>query len=57
MVIATPNMFPIFLERDNIKGLIFDVDNTIATMGKGITERYSAGYFTALYALVSRRKD
>ena len=28
----------VLLERDNIKGLIFDVDNTIATMGKGITE-------------------
>lgn len=28
----------VLLERDNIKGLIFDVDNTISTMGKGITE-------------------
>ena len=28
----------VLLERDNIKGLIFDVDNTIATMGKGITD-------------------
>ena len=28
----------VLLERDNIKGLIFDVDNTIAAMGKGITE-------------------
>lgn len=28
----------ILLERDNIKGLIFDVDNTIATMGKGVTQ-------------------
>lgn len=27
----------VLLERDNIKGLIFDVDNTISTMGKGIT--------------------
>ena len=28
----------VLLERDNIKGLIFDVDNTISTMGKGITD-------------------
>lgn len=28
----------VLLERDNIKGLIFDVDNTISTMGKGITK-------------------
>lgn len=28
----------VLLERDNIKGLIFDVDNTISTMGKGVTE-------------------
>ena len=28
----------VLFERDNIKGLIFDVDNTISTMGKGITE-------------------
>lgn len=26
----------VLLERDNIKGLIFDVDNTISVMGKGI---------------------
>ena len=28
----------VLLERDNIKGLIFDVDNTISTMGKGIAD-------------------
>ena len=28
----------VLLERDNVKGLIFDVDNTISTMGKGINE-------------------
>jgi len=28
----------VLLERDNIKGLIFDVDNTISTMGRGITD-------------------
>ena len=28
----------VLLERDNIKGLIFDVDNTVATIGKGIDE-------------------
>lgn len=28
----------VLLERDNIKGLIFDVDNTISTMGKGIVK-------------------
>lgn len=28
----------VLLERDEIHGLIFDVDNTLTTMGKGITE-------------------
>lgn len=28
----------VLLERDNIKGIMFDVDNTLTTMGKGITE-------------------
>lgn len=28
----------VLLERDNIKGLIFDVDNTISTMGRGVTK-------------------
>lgn len=28
----------VLLERDNIHGLIFDVDNTLTTMGKGVTE-------------------
>ena len=38
-MIASVEKIPfVLLERDNIKGLIFDVDNTIATMGKGITE-------------------
>ena len=38
-MIASVEEIPfVLLERDNIKGLIFDVDNTIATMGKGITE-------------------
>lgn len=27
----------VLLERDNIHGLIFDVDNTLTTMGKGVT--------------------
>lgn len=38
-MIASVEKIPfVLLERDNIKGLIFDVDNTIATMGKSITE-------------------
>ena len=28
----------VLLERDNIKGIMFDVDNTLTTLGKGITE-------------------
>ena len=28
----------VLLERDNIKGIMFDVDNTISTMGKGVTK-------------------
>lgn len=28
----------VLLERDNIKGIMFDVDNTLTTMGKGITK-------------------
>lgn len=28
----------VLLERDNIKGIMFDVDNTLTTMGHGITE-------------------
>ena len=35
---SVPKIPFVLLERDNIKGLIFDVDNTLATMGKGITE-------------------
>lgn len=27
----------VLLERDNIKGIMFDVDNTLTTIGKGIT--------------------
>ena len=28
----------VLLEKDNIKGIMFDVDNTLTTMGRGITE-------------------
>ena len=28
----------VLLERDNIKGIMFDVDNTLTTIGKGITD-------------------
>ena len=28
----------VLLERDNLKGIMFDVDNTLTMMGKGITE-------------------
>ena len=38
MIESVPKIPFVLLERDNIKGLIFDVDNTISTMGKGITE-------------------
>ena len=38
MIASVENIPFVLLERDNIKGLIFDVDNTIATMGKSITE-------------------
>ena len=35
---SVPKIPFVLLERDNIKGLIFDVDNTISTMGKGVTK-------------------